>query len=135
MKNITSAGDIRESLLVPGAEPRSEISDSGIGSEALVDQFQQSEAPGIGVAMLFRTHQEAEGGLGIDPYQDGITRLEDLIEEADADGREVILLVDSLGIRNGGMHDVVHGTDRDLIIENVAQQFDHTAGRTMATQH
>ncbi len=35
----------------------------------------------------------------------------------------------------GAMHDVVHGTDRDLIIENVAQQFDHTAGRTMAAQH
>ena len=66
---------------MPGAEPPGEIGDSGIGSEALVDQFQQPEAPGIGVAMLFRTHQEAESGLGIDPYQDGIACLEDLIED------------------------------------------------------
>ena len=51
--------------------------------------------------MLFRTQQEAEGGGGIDPHQDGIARLEDLIEEADADGGEVVLLVDSLGMRNG----------------------------------
>ena len=45
--------------------------------------------------MLFRTQQEAEGGLGIDPHQDGIARLEDLIEEANADAGEVVLLVDS----------------------------------------
>ena len=72
MKNITAAGTPRQSLLVPGAEPRGEIGDGGLGSEAPVDQFQQPDAPGIGVAMLFRTQQEAEGGLGIDPHQDGI---------------------------------------------------------------
>lgn len=63
-----SSGSLHQpSLLVPGAEPRGEIGDGGIGSEAPVDQFQQPEAPGIGVAMLFRTQQEAEGGFGIDP--------------------------------------------------------------------
>ena len=40
--------------------------------------------------MLFRTQQEAEGGLGIDPHQDGIAPLEDLIEEANADAGEVV---------------------------------------------
>src|SRR5208282_902380 len=34
------------------------------------------------------------------PHQDGIARLEDLIEEADEDAGEVVLLVDSLGMRN-----------------------------------
>ena len=61
MKNITAAGNLRQGLLVPGAEPRGEIGDSGLGSEASVDQFQQPDAPGIGVALLFRTQQEAEG--------------------------------------------------------------------------
>src|SRR5208337_1913601 len=93
MKNITAAGTPRQSLLVPGAEPRGEIGDGGLGSEAPVDQFQQPDAPGIGVAMLFRTQQEAEGRGGID-------RLEDLIEEADEDAGEVVLLVDSLGERS-----------------------------------
>src|SRR5271157_4530096 len=55
MKNITAAGNLRQSLLVPGAEPRAEIGDGGLGSEASVDQFQQPDAPGIGVAMLFQT--------------------------------------------------------------------------------
>ena len=73
--------------------------------------------------------------MGIDPHQDGIARLEDLIEEADADAGEVVLLVDSLGMRNGAVHDVVHGPQRDPIIEDVAKQFDHAAGRTMADQH
>src|SRR5208337_2129544 len=100
MKNITAAGTPRQSLLVPGAEPRGEIGEGGLGSEAPVDQFQQPDAPGIGVAMLFRTQQEAEGRGGIDPHQDGIARLEDLIEEADEDAGEVVLLVDSLGERS-----------------------------------
>ena len=52
MKNITATGTPRQSLLVPGAEPRGEIGDGGHGSEAPVDQFQQPDAPGIGVAML-----------------------------------------------------------------------------------
>src|SRR5271157_774322 len=135
MKNITAAGNLRQSLLVPGAEPRGEIGDGGLRSEAPVDQFQQPDAPGIGVAMLFRTQQEAEGGFGIDPHQDGIARLEDLIEEADEDGGEVVLLVDAPGMSNGAVHDVVHGPQGDPIIEEVAQQFDHAAGRTMADEH
>ena len=85
--------------------------------------------------MLFRTQQEAEGGLGIDPHQNGIVRLEDLIEEADDDGGEVVLLVDPPGLSNGAVHDVVHGPQGDPKIEDVAQQFDHAAGRAMADEH
>ncbi len=51
--------------------------------------------------MLFQTQQEAEGRGGIDPHQDGIARLEELIEEADEDAGEVVLLVDSAGRSNG----------------------------------
>ena len=43
--------------------------------------------------------------------------------------------VDSPGLRNGAVHDVVHGPQGDRIIEEVAEQFDHAAGRTMADQH
>ena len=54
---------------------------------------------------------------------------------ADLDAGEVVLLVDSPGKRNGAVHDVVHGPQGDLVIEEVAKQFDDTAGRTMADQH
>ena len=86
----------------------------------MVDQFQQPDAPGIGVAMLFQTQQETEGGFGIDPHQDGIAGLEDLIEQADEDAGEVVLLVDFAGMSNGAVHDVVHGPQGDPIIEEVA---------------
>jgi hypothetical protein len=69
MKNITAAGTSRQSLLVPGAEPRGEIGDGGLGSEAPVDQFQQPDAPGIGFAMLFRTQQEAEGSSRLEGHE------------------------------------------------------------------
>ena len=50
-----------------------------------------------GVAVLFRTQQEAESGFGIDPYEDRIAGLENLIEKTDVNKGEVVLLVDCLG--------------------------------------
>jgi hypothetical protein len=44
MKDITAAGDPWQSFLVPGAEPRAEIGDGGLGSEAPSGQFQQPDA-------------------------------------------------------------------------------------------
>ena len=112
---------------MPGAESRAEIGDVGLGSEALVDQFQQPDAPGIGVAMLFRTQQEAEGGFGIDPHEDRIAGLEDLIEKTDENAGEVVLLVGCPGRSNSAVLDVVHGPHREPIIEDVSKQFDHGA--------
>src|SRR5208337_4129985 len=111
----TSSRSIRRGEFHPPGRSRtpSKSTKRELGSEALVDQFQQPDAPGIGVAMLFRTQQEAEGGLGIDRHQNGIARLEDLIEEADDDGGEVVLLVDPPGLSNGAVHDVVHGPQGD----------------------
>ena len=40
--------------------------------------------------MPFETQQKAEGRGGIDPHQDGIARLEDRVEQADADAGEVV---------------------------------------------
>ena len=54
MKNITAAGNPRQSLLMTGAEPRGEIGDGSLGSKAPVDQFEQLHPPGIGVAMFFQ---------------------------------------------------------------------------------
>ena len=71
MKNITAAGNLRQSLLVPGAEPRGEIGDGGLGSEAPVDQFQQPDAPGIGVAMLFQTSKKQKVDLASTPTKTG----------------------------------------------------------------
>ena len=81
-----------------------------------------------------RLSKKPKVDLASTPTKTG-SRLEDLIEEADEDGGEVVLLVDSPGMSNGAVHDVVHGPQGDPKIEEVAQQFDHTAGRAMADQH
>ena len=112
---------------MPGAESRAEIGDGSLRSEAPANQFQQPDAPGIGVAVLFRTQQEAESGLGIDPHEDRIAGLVDLIEKPDVNGGEVVLSVDCLGRSNSAVHDVVHGPHREPVIEDVLKQFDHAA--------
>ena len=77
--------------------------------------------------MLFRTQQEAEGGFGIDPNEDRIVCLEDLIEKTVVNKGEVVLLVDCPGRINSAVHDVVHGPHRKPVIEDVSKQFDHAA--------
>src|ERR1700730_17815049 len=67
MKDITAAGTPGQGLLVPGAGPGGEGGDGGRGGEARVDQLQQPDAPGVGVAMLFETQQETKGRGGIAP--------------------------------------------------------------------
>ena len=106
-------------------ESRAEIGDVGLGSEALVDQFQQPDAPGIGIAMLFRTQQEAEGGFGIDPDEDRIAPGHS--SRRPLNSGEVVLLVDCPGMINRAVHDVVHGPHREPVIEDVSRQFDHAA--------
>ena len=127
MKNITAAGTPRQSLLVPAGAPRRNGA-GGLGSEpgrpvpaAGCPKYRRRDAlPDSARSRRSRRHR---------PHQDGIARLEDLIDEADEDAGEVVLRVDS-GPDRRGVHDVVHGPQGDLMIEEVAQQVDHAAGRT-----
>jgi hypothetical protein len=83
MKVIAPTSDLRESQLLAGAEVAATLSDDGFRGQAAVDQLQQSDAPGLGITMLFPTEQVAEGGGRVDPHQDRIGGLEDLVVAAD----------------------------------------------------
>ena len=96
MKNITAAETPRQSLLVPGAEPRGEIGDGGLGSEASVDQFQQPDAQVSASRCSSGLSKKQKVDWASTPTKTG-SALEDLIEEADVDAGEVVLLVDSPG--------------------------------------
>ena len=61
MEVITAARDLGESQLLAGAEATVAIGDCGRRREAVVDQLQQPDASGLGVAMIFQTQQVAEG--------------------------------------------------------------------------
>jgi hypothetical protein len=131
MKDITAADDPGQGLLMPGAEPRGEISDGGLGSETPVDQFEEAHPPGIRVAVFFLAEQVAVGGLGVDPDEDRATGLEDLIIGTDADSGQVLAIVDLTGGVDGLLDDVVNRSHREVVIEEVAEQFGDAAERTV----
>ena len=113
MKVIAATRDITESELLASAEAAAAISDYGLRCKTAVDQFQQPDAPGLGVAMFFPTEQVAEGGCRVDPHQNGIRGLEDLIVCTDTHGRQIVLLVDPLGLRHG-MRTMLWTVPRDI---------------------
>ena len=118
-----------------GAEAGAEVGDDGVGGEAAVGQFQEPHTPGVGVAVLLLAQQVTERGCSVDGHEDRPCGLEDLVMGADADAGQVVGPVDFLGLCNGGVDDVVHGSQGELGVEVVAEQFDHAAVRTMADQH
>ena len=112
MKVIAATRDITESELLASPEAAAAISDYGLRCKTAVDQFQQPDAPGLGVAMFFPTEQVAEGGCRVDPHQNG-SGLEDLIVCTDTHGREIVLLVDPLG-RGTALRTMLWTVPRDI---------------------
>ena len=134
MKNITAAGNLRQSLLVPGESPKAKSAMVASGAKPR-STSSSSRMPQVSASRCSSgLSKKQKVDLASTPTKTG-SRLEDLIEEADEDGGEVVLLVDSPGMSNGAVHDVVHGPQGDPIIEEVTQQFDDAAVGTMADQH
>src|SRR5271167_4407012 len=123
MKVIATTRDIRESELLASAETAAAISDDGLRCKTAVDQFQQPDAPGYSIAMLFPTEQVAEGGSRVDPHQNGIRALEDLIVCTDTHRRQIVLLVDPPDLGHSAAHDIVDGSQGYRIVKQIAQQF------------
>ena len=89
MENIALAGDIREGLSLTGAETATRIGDGCLGIEALIDQIEQADAPGVGVAMFLQTQQVAIGRGRVDTHEHRLAGLEDLVVGSDADASQV----------------------------------------------
>jgi hypothetical protein len=134
MKDITAAGDPGQGLLMPGAEPRGEIGDRGLGSEAPVNQFEEVYSPGVGVAILFLAEQVTGGGLGVDADEDRASGLEDLVIGTDADAGQVLAIVDRTGGGDGLVDDVVDRPHGEVVIEEVAEQFGDATERTVTDE-
>ena len=111
-----------------GTEPAAGVGDGGLGIEALVDQLQEAHAPGYGVAMVLQAEQVAIGRGGIDADEHWVDGLKDLVVGPDANGGQVVTSADGPSRFDGAVHDVVHGTQGDRIVEEVAKQLDHAAG-------
>ena len=116
------------------AQSRACVGDGGIGVEALIDQLQQAHAPGFGIAMVLQAKQVAIGRRGIDAHEHRLTGLKDLVMGADADADEIVATGDRASWFDGAGDDVVHRTQGDAPVEEVAEQFDDGAVRAVADQ-
>jgi hypothetical protein len=72
------------------------------------------------------------GPIGTD--QHGLAGLEDLVVGADADGSAILLVVEAACRGDGLMQDVGERSQRQRIIEEVAEQFLDAAERTVAEE-
>ena len=78
MEEIAAARNAGQGQLLARAKARAEVGDGGFGGEAARLQFEQANAPGVGVAMLLLAEQEAVGRTDMGARQDGFAVLENL---------------------------------------------------------
>jgi hypothetical protein len=120
----------------PGAGPGLDwrggrrVGDGCFGIEALVNQLQQRIAPGVGVAMVLKAEQVAQVEVVSTPTSTGFS-LKDLIVGPDANAGQVATLADLS--RSTRFDDIVDRTQRDLPVEEVAEQFDDGPVRAVST--
>lgn len=117
-----------------GPQGEATIGDGSFGVEAALNQFQQADPPGVGVAMLFLTQEIAVGGIGSDADQDGISGLEDLVVQANADSRQIGLSVVALDQGHGAVEDIEDRAHGEVLVEEVPEQFDDPPEGAMADQ-
>lgn len=110
-------------------QARGEIGDGGIRGETAILPFQQTDAPGIRVAVVFEAEQVAIGRFDVGSDQDGSARLEDLVMHANTDGLEILLGVDAASRGDRLVEEVVDAAQGEGMVEEVLEQFlDATKG-------
>jgi hypothetical protein len=102
--------------------------------EAALGQFQQSHAPGVGIAMFLGAEQVAVGAGDIGTDEHGLAGLENLVVGTDADGSEILLVVEAACRGDGLVQDVVDRSQGERIIEEVAEQFLDATERAVANE-
>ena len=127
MEHVAPARHPRQGLFLPSPQSLGRVRDGRVGMKALVDQFQQPHAPGISVPVVFEAQEVAVGGIGIDPDEDRVSGLEDLVVSADTDAGKILAGVDGVSGIDGLPHDIVNGTQRQGVIEDIGQQLTDTA--------
>ena len=129
MKDIAAAGDAGQGALLARANAGAEIGDRGRGSEAAVLAFEQTQGPGVAIALVFGAEQEAVGGTDVGADENGLALLEDFVETGDVHVGEILAVVVKARLVDGILHDVVDGADGHGDAEEVATKFvDATIG-------
>jgi hypothetical protein len=107
VEHVAVARRVAPGRLLPGAQAPPGIGDGVIGPQPPLGGVEQVHAPGVGVTMLLRRQEIAVRRLGIDAGQHGCCTLEDLVVQAHANAREVLLSVDRARLPRGRLEHVV----------------------------
>ncbi len=91
--------------------------------ETTVGQLQQTDAPGVSIAVFLQAEEVAVGRVDICSDEDRPFALEDFIMGPDADTGEVLLVVVGAGGGDGVLEDVVDGFEGQGEIEEIVEEF------------
>lgn len=134
VEDIAPARRVGKGQVAARAQSGAEVGDEGVGVEAALVQFEESDAPGGAVAMIFLAEQEAVGGRSIDADEDRALGLEDFIDQADVDGVEDVFVIDGAGKDHGFANDVVDGAERNVAAQTIVKVMDDAAIATAAIE-
>jgi site-specific DNA recombinase len=107
VEHVAVARRVAPGRLLPGAQAPPGIGDGVIGPQPPLGGVEQVHAPGVGVTMLLRRQEIAVRRLGVDAGQHGCCTLEDLVMQAHANARQVLLGVDRARLPRGRLEHVV----------------------------
>lgn len=120
-KDVAATRNLGQSQFLPSAPAAAASGAGGIRSETAVAPFQQTHAPGYGIAVFLRAEQIARGGGDVSPDHHRAASLKDLVVSADGNTGEVLpggngaCPVDSL------VQDIRDGSHRQRIVEEVGE--------------
>ena len=134
VEDIAPARRVGKGQVAARAQSGAEVGDEGLGVEAALVQFEEADAPGDAVAMIFLAEQEAVGGRGIDADEDRLLGLEDFIDQADVDGAQDVLVIDGAGADHGFANDVVDGAEGNMAAQAIVEVMDDAAVATAAIE-
>jgi hypothetical protein len=97
VKDVAVTGNVRAGRVLARPEAHAAVGDGVVGLKAATLQVQQVRAPGGLVAMILVGQKVTVGGTGVDAHQHRLAGLEDLVVNADTNGRQVLGLVDVAG--------------------------------------
>src|SRR5262249_41677954 len=97
------------------------VGDHEVRVKTTLLQFQQAQAPGVRVSMLFETEQITIAGPGIDPDEHRLAGLENLVMGADPDAAKVLSFVYLASRGDRGLENIEDAAQRHAVVEQIAQ--------------
>ncbi|OXJ06570.1 hypothetical protein [Burkholderia sp. AU6039] len=98
MEHIAVAGCLTPGSPLPGAQALARIGNRVLGCEPLLLGIEQAHAPRVTIAVVLGGQQVTVGRIRIDAGQHRAITVEDLVMQAHANAREVLLPVDRPGL-------------------------------------